>query len=615
MYALERDDSTHRGGQCHAPRLGRVRRATALLVFAALCCLTAPVAVAGAASAAESAQASLAQIAVQQAELIAGDGADGDQFGLAVAISGDTALVGAPLNDFAVPTGGGAAYVFVRSGGSWTAQAKLRAADAAAFDRFGATVALDGETALVGAPWKGIAGKWSAGAAYIFERAGGSWTQRAALTASDGVVGDYFGTSVAIDGETALVGAIGDTVPPADPGAAYVFTRSSGFWLQQAKLTAADGAGNDGFGLSVALSGDTALVGARGHDTAGKTDAGAAYIFERAGGSWSQVAKPIATDGATGDAFGSSVALSGDTALVGAPDRAVGGNAFAGAAYVFTRSGGGWPQQATLTAGDGAAGDGFGASVAVLGQSAAVGAPYWDTSLSPNVGAAYVFSRAGSAWTQDARPTLEDGGAQDDFGYSVAISAGTVLVGAWGHSAAPHASTGAAYVITVAPPLPSITGVTPDSGAVGTPVTIVGSGFTGATAVTFNGVAAAFAVDSDMQITTTVPDGATSGPIAVTTPGGTARMRHFAVIVVPVIIKVTPSAARRGALVAISGSGFGARAEGSVRFGSHVCTSYVSWSDTLITCKVPKKAKFGRMRLTVTTNSSTSNIWRFTVKH
>ncbi len=305
----------------------------------------------------------------QQAELTASDGTSNDYLGFSVAVSGTTALVGTyGKNNFA-----GAAYVFVRSGSTWSQQAKLTAADGAANDRFGWSVAVSGGTALVGAPDKNS----GAGAAYMFVRSGTSWSQQAELTASDGAASDYFGYAVALNGSTALIGANGKD---GSAGAAYVFVRSGTSWSQQAELTAADGAANDNFGQSVALSGGTALVGAYGNNS----NTGAAYVFVRSGTSWSQQAELTAADGAANDNFGQSVALSGTTALVGAN-----GHNNAGAAYVFVRSRASWSQQAELTASDGAAGAYFGYAVALSGNSAVVGAPLKNSST----GAAYVFVR------------------------------------------------------------------------------------------------------------------------------------------------------------------------------------------------------------------------------
>ncbi|HOR97207.1 MAG TPA: FG-GAP repeat protein [Kiritimatiellia bacterium] len=362
----------------------------------------------------------------RQAKLTANDGSDSDWFGYSVAISGDTALVGAYGDDDKV-SNSGSAYVFTRSGSVWTQQAKLTAADGAAGDCFGYSVALSGDTALVGAYQDDDKGS-NSGSAYVFTRDGTTWSQQAKLIADDGEVGDWFGTSVALHGDTALVGAYRDDDDGNDSGSAYVFTRSDTNWIQQAKLTANDGAEMDYFGYSVALAGDTALVGAYADDDKGSIS-GSAYVFTRSGSTWTQQAKLTAADGAAGDCFGWSVALSGDTALVGAyADDDNGVNS--GSAFVFTRDGTTWNQQAKLTAGESAAGDNFGTSVALSGDTVLIGA-YKDDDKGTDSGSAYVFTRDGTNWIQQAKLTADDGATYDYFGYSVALSGDTALVGAY----------------------------------------------------------------------------------------------------------------------------------------------------------------------------------------
>jgi hypothetical protein len=275
-------------------------------------------------------------LAIQQAQLSAADGAAQDYFGTSVALDGDTALVGAPEDDIGANGNQGSAYVFARSGTTWSGQAQLIAADGAAEDYFGYSVALAGDTALVGAPYDRVGGNAAQGSAYVFARSGSSWTQQQQLTAADGAAEDNFGYSVALAGDTALVGAPYDRVGGnAAQGSACVFTRSGTTWSGQAQLTAADGAALDHFGTSVALAGETALVGAYYDDVGGNADQGSAYVFTRSGTSWSGQAQLSAGDGAAEDYFGTSVALAGETALVGAPYDVIGSNAAQGSAYVF----------------------------------------------------------------------------------------------------------------------------------------------------------------------------------------------------------------------------------------------------------------------------------------
>jgi hypothetical protein len=372
-----------------------------------------------------------------QQELTADDGAQGDQFGNSVSVSGDTAVVGA----YSGNNGTGAAYVFVRSGGVWTQQQELSASDGAQNDFFGISVSISGDTALVGALDKNNA-DGSTGAAYVFVRSNGVWIQQAKLIASDGAQSDLFGRSVSVSGDTVLVGAYGKN---SNTGAAYVFVRDNqGNWTQQAELAASDGGLFDEFGNSVSISGDTVLVGA----PAESTGPGAAYVFVRDyQGHWIQQKElTVSEDIPQNDYFGGSVSVSGDTALVGAVGKRL-SNQVSGAAYVFVRSGGVWTQQQELTASDGEFVDYFGSSVSVSGDTVVIAAPGKNHSN----GAAYVFVRSNGVWTQQQE--LTDGAGLlgtlfgDHFGGSVSVSGDTVLVGAYGkNGTTPNNSTGAAYV-------------------------------------------------------------------------------------------------------------------------------------------------------------------------
>jgi hypothetical protein len=341
----------------------------------------------------------------QQAELTASDGAETDDFGWSVALSGDgnTALIGAPFKPYdpaSVNSQQGAAYVFVRSGTTWTQQVELTASDGVAYDNFGRSVALsgNGNTALIGAKDKGV--QYRQGAAYVFVRSGTTWTQQVTLTASDGAAYDEFGYSAALsgDGDRALIGAHFKTVSGnTGQGAAYLFVRSGTAWTQQAKLTTSDGAAVDHFGEAAALSGDgnTAWIGADYKTVGGNTGQGAAYVFVRSGTTWTQQAELTAADGAANDDFGSSLALSGDgnMVLVGAPLKTVSGSSYQGAAYVFVRTGTAWTQQAILTDSDSWTGEQFGASAGLSsdGNTALIGASDKRVGLNSQQGAAEVF--------------------------------------------------------------------------------------------------------------------------------------------------------------------------------------------------------------------------------
>jgi hypothetical protein len=401
--------------------------------------------------------------AAAQGKLVAADGTAGDEFGWSVALSGDTALVGATGDNLGANTSQGSAYVFVRSGNTWTQQQKLVASDGAAGDEFGFSVALSGDTALVGAPYSDTAGNRNLGTVYVFVRIANQWQQQQKLMAADGTAGSQFGAAVALSGETALVGAFGDFarqrgkgIGLLPQGSAYVFVRGGGTWIQQAKLTASDGAAGDFFGGSVALSGDTALVGATYDLVGANADQGSAYAFVRSGNTWIEQVKLVAADGAAGDQFGVSVALSGYTAVIGAWGDFVGAIR-TGSAYVFVRSGSTWTQQAKLLAADGAASDQFGVSIALSGDTAVVGAYASDIGAGTNQGSAYLFGRSGSTWTQQAKMVASDGAANDQFGRSVALSGNTALLGARLDDIGVNPDQGSAYPFLLAAQSGSVT--------------------------------------------------------------------------------------------------------------------------------------------------------------
>ena len=380
---------------------------------------------------------------IEAVKLLADDGVDGDFFGFSVALSGDTAIIGAFRDSHdANGANSGSVYVFTRSGTGWSQQAKLIAADGAEGDTFGGNIALSGDTAVIGALRDDDNGKDS-GSAYVFVRTGTSWSQQAKLTAPDGAAGDEFGYSIALSGDTAVIGALRDDDKGKDSGSAYIFTRSGARWSQQAKLTAADGAEGDVFGVDIALSGDSAVIGADLADEKGN-NSGAAYVFTRTGTSWNQQAKLTANDGAPDDLFGIRVALSGDTAVIGAArDDDNGDNS--GSAYVFIRSGATWRQQAKLVAADGAAHDRFGTRVALHGNIALVGA-ILDDDKCDNSGSAYVFARSRTHWRQQTKLTAADSADDDVFGWGVALSGKTAMIGAPTSIFAPPGGKGSAYV-------------------------------------------------------------------------------------------------------------------------------------------------------------------------
>jgi uncharacterized repeat protein (TIGR01451 family) len=326
----------------------------------------------------------------------ASDAASGDEFGRGIALDGGTAAIGSP---YAVIDGHeeqGAAYVFTESGGVWSQATRLLASDGSANSVYGYSFGLDGTTLLVSAVYTTIAGHEGQGAVYVYDGSGSSWTETQKLVASDGDAGDEFGGAIALDGDTALVGAHFASVGASNAqGKVYVFTRSGGVWSQSQVLTADDGATFDFFGYSVAMQGDVALIGAPAVDLGGE-DRGAAYVFKRSGGVWTQAQELVADDGGDGDSFGFSVTLDGSRALVGANYARVNGQPQAGAAYLFDADGGGSYAQIQKLLPDDSGGYGtFGASVALHGDTAFIG--------SDGAGAVYVFNDDGSGFAQGQR--------------------------------------------------------------------------------------------------------------------------------------------------------------------------------------------------------------------
>ncbi|WP_419931727.1 fibronectin type III domain-containing protein [Candidatus Poriferisodalis sp.] len=392
------------------------------------------------------------ELRAEVAELAASDGASRDRFGESAAVDGDVLVVGAPADD----SRQGAAYVFVRRSGAWSQAAKLTSANRRAGDQFGVSVAIDGNTIVVGS-YGDDAGGTGSGVAHVFVKPATGWasaTSSIKLSASDAVAADLFGHSVAIDGDTIVAGAYGDDDGGTDSGAAYVFAKPATGWAtatSSIKLTASDAGAGDNLGRSVAIDGDTIVAGAYGDDDGG-TDSGAAYVFAKPATGWAtstQTAKLTASSPAAGDLLGWSVAIDGGTVVVGAYGDDDGG-AIAGAAYVFTKPATGWAtatSSAKLTASDATANDWFGWSIAIDGDTVAVGS-LWDDDVAIASGSVYTFAKPAAGWaagTETAKLTVSSPAAGDLFGYSVAIDGSTVAVGAVFDDGAGQDS-GSAYV-------------------------------------------------------------------------------------------------------------------------------------------------------------------------
>ena len=385
---------------------------------------------------------------VQLAELTSSDGVGGDEFGFAVAVNGNTVVVGATqLNSTQV----GAAYVFVKGSSGWanmTQTAKLTASDGAAGALFGSSVAFAGaSTVVVGAPHATVGTNPNQGRAYVFVKPTTGWknmTETARLTASDGASGDYFGYSVSGTGNSVAVGAPQASSQAQFQGAAYVFSKPGSGWKTtasfKAKLTASNGAFDEGFGVSVSLSGNTLVAGAP--QASGK---GAAYVFVRPSTGWQTTssfnAELTASDGQSDDLLGNSVSISNTTVVAGAYLATIGANRFQGAAYVFVEPTSGWAdatETAKLSAPDGQSGDEFGYSVSVSGNKVVAGA-----SNDPSTNAAYVFVKPASGWATTSKYNAKLTAAGSSiFGFSVAANGGTIVAGAIGN----QSLQGAAYV-------------------------------------------------------------------------------------------------------------------------------------------------------------------------
>lgn len=393
-------------------------------------------------------------------EITGTDSVSGDYFGKAVAVSGDTAVVGA-FGDDDDGSYSGSAYIFHKDGTNWVPSGKITASDGASYDYFGFSVAVDANIIVVGARCDSDAGSCS-GSAYVFENVDGEWVETAKLTADDGTASDYFGYAVACTGTQVLVGAYGDDDHGSGSGSAYVFEKINGVWNQSAKISPDDGLTNAYFGRAVSISSNSALIGAYG-DSVNGAYSGSAYLYEKIDGIWTLAQKFTADDGLAYDYFGYGVDISGGTAIVGAfGDDDLGTNA--GKAFLFEKIEGTWQAAGILTAPDGAAYNYFGRSVALDGNRALIGADGDDDQGSYS-GSAYVFEKIDGIWQMDQKLVAFDGGPSDYFGESVDMSAGQALVGARNHYVA-SVRTGAAYFFSLPDTTPpQVSNVSPVNGA------------------------------------------------------------------------------------------------------------------------------------------------------
>lgn len=349
-----------------------------------------------------------------------------ERFGAALAASGRWLLIGAPDDDTAAGNEAGAVFVFELVGGRYVAHSRLTASDGASGDGFGHALAIDGDTAVIGAWTDSLPAGSGAGSSYVFALTGADWTQIAKLTAPDGATGDAFGAAVSLDGDVLLVGAPFDDLPSlADAGSAYLFLRNADSWTFASKLVAPDATAFDRFGFAVATEAGNILIGARDADN----EAGVVYAYSRNGSLADYRDRLVPADRGTSDRFGSALAIDGDRILIGANGHAAAIDSNAGAAYVYQRIGNSWTQQAKLLA-QSAPDARSGFSVALRGEVALLGAPGATLGNCCQQGAADLFLRNGLGWRFERRLSAADGGTFDNLGSAMALGMGGAVLGA-----------------------------------------------------------------------------------------------------------------------------------------------------------------------------------------
>ncbi len=404
---------------------------------------------------------------IQQAELTGSRGSPGEEFGESVAIAASTIVVGTPNHaDTATGAEQGAAYVFTKPASGWadaTQAAVLRANRGESEEDFGHSVAVSGDTIVVGAPFREVGRHTGQGSAYVFVKPARGWrdaTQTATLTAKRGAAHEFFGESVAVSGNVVVCGAPSHRVASnASQGAVDIFRKPADGWrgalTQSAELIAADGQANDSLGISVAVSRDTLVAGADLHRVDAHTGEGAAYVFTKPASGWrdsTQTAELTDYEGEAGELFGHSVALSGATIVVGAPFHELGDVVDQGAVYVFVMPASGWrgsvSQIAELTVSDGAKNELLGRSLAIFGNTVVAGASAREIGASSEQGEVYVFVKPASGWenvTPAADLIASNGTTGDDLGRSVAVSGKTIVAGAPDHEVRGELAQGAVY--------------------------------------------------------------------------------------------------------------------------------------------------------------------------
>ena len=385
---------------------------------------------------------------VFETKITASDAAAGDRFGISVSIDNNRAIVGAWGNGVN-GVNSGSAYIYKWSGSSWVEEANIVPSDGAERDFFGNSVSIDSDWAIIGASNDDDKGEES-GSAYIYKWNGTAWVQETKLTASDGAAGDQFSIDVSIKNDRAIIGAKGDDDNGESTGAAYIYEWNGTAWVEETKITASDGAANDQFGSSVSIDSNRAIIGAPVGTDSG-VNSGVAYVYTRNITAWVEEAKLVPSDGADVDYFGFEVSIENDRVIIGAPfDDDNGGES--GSAYIFKWNGTAWVEEGKLIASYGAANDQFGLDVSINSDRAISGTPYTDSGTGSHSGAASIYKWNGTAWVEEAKLTASDAALGDWFSYTVSMASDRVIVGAYGNDDDGSIS-GSAYIYEIQFPL------------------------------------------------------------------------------------------------------------------------------------------------------------------
>jgi gliding motility-associated-like protein len=536
----------------------------------------------------------------QQGSKLVGTGAAGisrQGKSLALSADGNTAIVGGYLDNGSR----GAAWIFTRSGNTWTQQvAKLIVNDAVgpAYLGWSVSISADGNTAILGAP----VDNGNTGAAWVFTRSGDTWAQQGSKLVGSGATGiaqQGVGVAISADGNTAIIGGNYDN---GAIGAAWVFTRSGNIWTQQGSKLVGSGAigtSQQGWNVSVSADGNTAMIGGFS-DNGG---VGAAWVYARSENTWTQQGEKLVGAGGVGlsqQGWNVSLSADGNTAIFSGYED----NAGEGAAWIFTRSGNTWSQQGSKLVGTGAVGQarqGIDVSLSADGNTAIMSGHVDDN----QIGALWAFTRNGNTWSQRGNKLVGTGAAGATWqGYEVSLSAdgNTAMIG----GLLDNGNTGATWVFNYVPP-PTITSFTPTAAGTGTNLTITGTYLTSTFSLTLGGTpVSAFTVVSATTIIATVGSGST-GAVSLTTPDGTASLDGFTYIPPPTITSFSPAIAATGALITITGTNF--EATSAITLGGTPVTSFTVVSSTSIVAKIGSGSTGA---LSLTTPGGTASLNGFT---